>query len=273
MDPATAAALSPPRARLAATTVAAALLAGRLLDAQAAVGSSGAARATALASVALCAWLPTLLDHAVRRRGGRSEWHGAARGAQAALLASALLFALGALARLLLSQRESLLAARAPWPCEPLAATAALLLTVALLPFPATAGAALLERALRRSRPQLVAARLVGRVGGALWMPAAAALALLPGGGRDPWAWLLAGAYALVAALEQRGHARAALAREWALQHDGAFQLPEARALAPAQFAPFAASAAAAYAARGDARMKQAPPRSSASSSSATDPA
>jgi hypothetical protein len=272
MDEATRSALAPPPARPSATAIAAALLAIRRIDAAAPPGASAPARAIALVAVAMLLLAPTLLDAGVRRRAGRSPWQGAARGALAALAAGALLLAVATSTRLLLTPERSVVATRAPWPFEALAAASALLFAAALLPFPGTAGARLLEQGLARDRPQLVASRLVRRLATALSMPTCVALALTPGLGRDPWAIALACGFALAVWLEQRDHARSALAREWALQHDGAFKLPGARALAPAQFAPFAAAAQAAYSARAGAPRKQAAPSSSAASSSATDP-
>jgi hypothetical protein len=180
--------------------------------------------------------------------------------------------AAGLLLRLATAAEQPFDPPRAPWPIEPLVAAAALLFATQLLPFPRTAGATLLELAARGARPQLVAARLTGRVGGALVAAAAVLLALLPAGG-DAWSWVLAGGYALAALREQRLAFRDALAREWALHHAGAFGLPGARALAPAQFEPFRAAAERAYAAVARTRTRKTKPIASAASSTPTEAA
>ena len=267
--------LAPPPPSLATTSVAAALLAARLVDREAPESASPWARAGAAATNALLAVVPLVAVAARRRaRGGAIDgpWRRWRSGALAALALSFAAMAAGLLLRSATATPQPFDSPRAPWPVEPLVAAAALLFAAQLLPFPRTAGATLLELAARASRPQLVAARLAGRVGGALLAAAAVVLALLPDGG-DRWSWALAAGYALAALREERLVFRDALAREWALHHAGAFGLPGARALAPAQFEPFRAAAERAYAAVARTRARKAKPIASAASSTPTEAA
>lgn len=263
-------ALRPLAPSLPAIGAAAALLAVRLADAQRPADAAPALRVAVTALIVGLALLPPLVELVLRRRRRRGEWLDAQFAATGALAALAALAAGGMVVRAMTVRTLAFAAPQAPWPIEPLAAAAALQLAVHVLPFPGGAGATLLESALRRQRPQLVAARLAARAGFALWLTTLPLFALVPGFGSDPLALATAGATACACWREQRRAARAALAREWALQHHGAWQLPGVRALAPAQFAPFAGAAAAAYAADRGARMKQAKPAPSASSSSTT---
>jgi len=269
--------LAPPSPSLAVTSVAAALLAARLVDREAPAAAARWARVATAATIALVAILPFLVATARRAatralgEAVRDPWRRSGLAAALALAASSLAMAAGMAVRFATEEPQPFGLARAPWPIEPLAAAAALLFAAQLLPFPRTAGATLLELAARGSRPQLVAARLVSRVGGALVAAATVLLALLPAGG-DRGSWALAAAYALAALREQKLAFRDALAREWALHHAGAFGLPGARALAPAQFEPFRGAAERAYAAVARTRARNAKPTASAASSTPTEP-
>ncbi len=168
---------------------------------------------------------------------------------------------------------------RARWWAESGAACAALLLVGQALPLPGSDGFVLIEAALRRARPQLVATRLTSRVGGSLAAVMALAIAVAPPGPLDGIGWGLAAALLAAAWLEQRGAFGRALAREWALQSHTTRHVASLRPLSPAQFDRFRLAAERAYVARvspatrAGARQSSTKPPTSASSNSPTDPA
>ncbi|MSR45571.1 MAG: hypothetical protein EXS13_00625 [Planctomycetes bacterium] len=266
-------ALAPSPPTVPTVVVAVALLSARLIDAQAPPGTSTLLRASLPIAILLLLAAPLAIEAWQSRRARTGAWLAARRGALAAIATLLVLTALCVGVRESMAESRLFTRPQAPWPFEPLAGAAALLLAAQVLPFPATAGARLVEHALRRERPQLVAARLTGRIGGALLGGAALLFALLPGGGSDFASLTIAALYGVAAVIELRAAFRKALAREWALQHDGAWQLPGVRPLSPAQFTPFSPLAATAYDALAGVRKKQKKPAASAASSNTTEPA
>ncbi|MBL8841362.1 MAG: hypothetical protein JNL90_07520 [Planctomycetes bacterium] len=271
--------LAPTAPSLRVASLALAVAATRLVDAAAPTAASALARVGAAVLALLLALLPTFLERgavAWWRSRGAAPWEARRRAAQAALAVGLLLTAIGVALREALAEGHLLMAARAPWPLEELVAVQALLFVAQLLPLPGSDGATLIELALLRGRPQLVAMRLAGRLRGSGVALLVLLLALLPGGGRDPLALALAAGLALWGMVRERATFRLALARERALQARGdrsaLDRATPLRPLAPAQYVAFAEAAERAYERLCGAFASSTQPIASASSSTPTEP-
>ncbi len=263
--------LAPSRPPWRVASLAIAACAARLLLAAAPAQADVAARSAAVGALLVLGWLPAALSRFARRNDA-DRWRAETRAAWLALGVGLLMCALGLALREVLAQPQPLLTDRAPWPWAELAAAQALLFCSQLVPLPGSEGSTLIEAALRRGRPQLVAARLVGRLRGGAVALVALLLALVPGAGRDPISLAVAVLFAVLAWRGERALFQQALAREQALQLDARSRPALLQPLSPAQFRAFAAVAARAYAEATRARHSSPKPIASAASSTPTEP-